>query len=101
AADGDRSGTIPPTLGEAAVFAGSARSLTIASADGRMRLAFSFAEPTGVLLQDDRQWSPTFSVRLGYSGGTRTFKAGEPFAVRFAVAAGEPLALVADEPLTL
>ena len=39
------------------------------------------------MIQDDRQWGPTFSVRIGHNGGSETFKAGEPFTVFLPVAA--------------
>lgn len=100
-ADADRSGTLPVAPGPAGVFGGKTRSLSVTTADGRQRLAFSFSEPTDVLIQDDRQWGPTFSVRIGHNGGTRTFKAGEPFVVRLTVATHETLQLVADQPVTL
>jgi len=97
----DRQGTFPVDYKEMAVLSGVFRALTLASPDGKRRLTFTFPEPTPVMIQDDRQWARTFSVRIGYNGATRTFKANEPFAVRFALATHEPQQLTLDSPVTI
>ena len=77
-----------------------AKTLALTSRDGKGRIVFTFPGPTPVMIQDDRQWGPAFSVRIGCLEA-RTFKAGETFAVRFTVATREPQALTLDEPVTL
>ncbi len=96
----DKKGILPREHGALIVVSHTARTLTLASADGHKRLAFSFPEPTPVLIQDDRQWGPSFSVRVG-GLSARTYKAGEPFDVRFTLATHAPQRLVFDEPLTI
>jgi hypothetical protein len=96
----DQRGELPREQQELTLVARQARALTLTSPDGGERLSFAFPAPTGVLVQDDRRWGPTFSVRIG-STGPRLFKAGEPFPVRFTLAAHEPLRLVFDEPVTI
>ena len=94
-------GVMPRERKELLVVSRSGRALTLSSRDGRDRLAFAFPAETGVMIQDDRQWGPAFSVRIGHIGGLRTFKAGEPFTVRFTLATHEPQRLTLDEPVTL
>jgi hypothetical protein len=94
-------GALPLERKGLSVMSGKVRALTITAPDGQSRLAFTFPEPTGVMIQDDRQWGPTFSVRIGDSSGSRAFKAGEPFAVRFTLATHAPQHLTLDQPVTL
>ena len=96
----EQQGALPRERGALTVVSRTARALSVASADGRERLAFTFPEPTAVMIQDDRQWGPTFSVRIG-GLSPRTYQAGEPFDVRFTLAAHEPQRLLFDEPLTI
>ncbi len=65
-ADGQR-GTFPAAFGEVHLYNGSVRSLTAAAADGR-QLVVTFPAATQVLVQDNRRWGPTFSLRLGPQG---------------------------------
>lgn len=95
-----RGGTVPARHGAVALFAGTTTSLGLETPAG-LRIAFAFPEPTEVLLQDDRQWGPSFSVRIGHSGAPRTFKAREPFTLRCTVSTQEPLRLEWDAPVTL
>jgi hypothetical protein len=96
----DQKGALPRERVGLMVVSRAARLLELASADGRERLAFTFPEPTPVLVQDDRQWGPSFSVRVG-DLNQRTHKAGAPFAVRFTLATHEPQRLTLDEPVTI
>jgi hypothetical protein len=96
----EQRGGVPRDREGLMVVSRTARALALASADGRERLAFTFPEPTAVLVQDDRQWGPSFSVRAGCLG-SRAFKAGEAFTVRFTLATHEPLRLTLDEPVTI
>jgi hypothetical protein len=96
--DGD--GRLPVQHKELNVYTHSVTALSLHPRKFRERLAFSFPEPTPVMIQDDRQWGPTFSVRIGCLEA-RTFKAGEPFVVRFSVATHEPQTLVLDEPVMI
>ena len=91
-------GAIPRERGALGVFSDTVTSLKL-SANNR-DLALSFPEPTWVMLQDDRQWGPTFSLRVGHSG-MRTYKANEPVTVRFSVTTHERPDLVQDAPVKL
>ena len=98
---GDRNGEMPRDHKDLLVCSQTSRSLTLLPREGQTRLMFSFPEPTGAMVQDDRQWGPSFSVRIGHIGGRKTFKAGEPYTVRFTLATQEPQQLVLDEPVTI
>lgn len=97
----DAHGRLPPEHKDLVLFSRTVRTLSLFSKSGRETLTFTFPEPTPVMIQDDRQWGPTFSVRIGHLGGTRTFKAGEAFTVRLTVSAHEPQRLIYDEPVTI
>lgn len=94
-------GPIPLEHKELGVMYATARALTLTARDGKQQIALTFAEPTSVMIQDDRQWGPTFSVRIGHNGGTRTFKANAPYTVAFTLATQEPQKLILDEPVTI
>ena len=58
-----RSGTFPPEFGEVQLFTGSIHTLAIdLPAGGNLR--WTFPEPTSVLVQDNRRWGQSFSVRI-------------------------------------
>ena len=95
---GKGQGTIPREKGALGVFSDTATSLKL-SANNR-ELVMAFPEPTWVMLQDDRQWGPTFSLRIGH-GNARTYKAGEAVTVRFSVTTHEKPELVLDAPVKI
>lgn len=98
---GEQGGALPLDRQGLIVCSQVTRSLTLAPREGAERITLAFPEPTGAMVQDDRQWGPTFSVRVGHIGGTRTFKANEPFTLRFTLATHEPQTLTLDEPVTI
>jgi len=99
-ADG-QSGTFPGQFGSVHIHAGTMRDLTIRSRSGHeMRLVF--ASPTPVLLQDNRQWGPTFSVRMGpQMDGSRTWAAGRALEIGFALTSPGGIRVEQDRPVTL
>lgn len=96
--DGD--GRLPKGYMGLNVFTRPANSLSLFPASSQERLTFRFPEPTTVMIQDDRQWTPTFSVRIGCLDA-KTFKAGEAYTVRFTLATHEPQRLTLDQPVTI
>ena len=96
----DGHGRLPVRYMGLNVFTSPVSSLSLFPPSSRERLTFLFPEPTTVMIQDDRQWGPTFSVRIGCLN-TKTFKAGEPFTVRFTLATHEPQRLTLDAPVTI
>jgi hypothetical protein len=96
----DVHGRLPLAHKELMLLSRPARWLSLVSKSGRERLSFFFPEPTPVMIQDDRQWGPTFSVRIGCLNA-RTFKAGEPYTTRFTLATHEPQRLTRDAPVSI
>ena len=96
-----RNGVFPRDGNDLFVMAQPAKTLAMTSRNGKELLSFVFAEPTSVMIQDDRRWGPSFSLRVGYNGATKTFKAGEPFTLRFTLATLAPQRLTLDEPVTI
>lgn len=99
--NGERNGTLPTTYKNMLVCSQTTRSIQLAPRQGPERLTVTFADPTGAMVQDDRQWGPQFSLRLGHLGGEKTFKGGVPYTVRFVLATQTPQTLVLDKPVTL
>lgn len=100
-ADG-KSGAFPADLAaEPILFFGTVRSFTLKFPSGEeARLAF--AAPTPLLLQDDRRWGQTFSVRLGVpSPRGSIFAAGVPLRTEFTVSGTAPWLPVLDKPATV
>jgi hypothetical protein len=100
-ADG-KEGIFPAERGATHLY-GSAptRALSLRWPDGS-RLDLASAEPVPVLVQDNRQWGPSFSVRIGpQMSPARNWPAGEPFGVELRLSAAAGLKLTVDEPVTL
>lgn len=100
-ADGE-SGTFPTERGATHLRASApTRDLALNWPDGS-RLDLHFAEPTPVLIQDNRQWGPSFSVRVGpQMAPARTWPAGEPLALDLTLASPGGIGLTIDEPVTI
>jgi hypothetical protein len=69
----------PNSLEGTRIESGAIRSLRIHTIYGP--LLFSFRQPLYVLLQDNRQWSDTFTIRAGSDSEEKRWQAGESLAV--------------------
>ena len=97
----EKTGTFPKDHGDTHLFNASIRALKLALPGGG-DLAFTFAEPTPVLLQDNRQWGPSFSVRIyRASNEQQPFKQGAPVKLGFTLAAPGGIAVEHDQPVTI
>ena len=99
----EKSGECPAQFKEAQVFSGQIRKLVLSRKAGLGDLAFAFAEPTQVLLQDNRQWQgQQFSVRIGVRGGMNTtYKKGETVKLGFTLTATGGIAVSHDSVTTI
>ena len=96
-----KEGAFPEERGALSVFSGKVRQLELAFAAPQAgRLTLTFDAPMPVLIQDDRQWGDSFSLRLG-NNGTKSYSNGVPCRVAFTLKAHEPLAAVYDRPVTI
>ena len=90
-ADGER-GNIPREFGNVHIRAGETRSLAF-DFPGGGGLSLRFESPTPVLLQDNRRWGPTFSVRMGPQyGKAESWPAGRKMELAFLLTAAEEIA---------
>lgn len=97
----ERRGTFPTEFGDTVVFSGSIRRLAI-ELPGGGTLVWTFPEPTSVLLQDNRQWGPSFSVRIFRSSSTQQpFAAGVPVAIDFTLASRGGIRVEHDATVTI
>ncbi len=96
-----RSGVFPKEFGEVSLFHGAIRELSIdLPAGGNLR--WRFPEPTSVLVQDNRKWGPSFSVRIGCSKvAGKPFSKGVPAAIDFTFAATGGVRVEHDMPVTI
>ncbi len=94
-----KSGTFPRQRGPVVLFAGQVRTLSLTPPGGQT-LRLQFTEPTQVLIQDDRQWGATFTVRIGRGAGT--MKAGESYALTCGLSvAGNSMTTNVSEPFVI
>lgn len=97
----DKEGVFDPKSNVTHIFNGSIKTLKLKTTDGT-ELRFEFAQPTPVLLQDNKQWTPSFSVRMGPQfGSPAPFKKGETRKVEFKLSASAPLKVAVDNPVTI
>jgi hypothetical protein len=99
-ADAER-GAIPQQFGSVHLWNGTPRQVQL-SLNGAPALELQFAAPQPVLLQDNRQWVPTFSVRIGpqMSDG-QVWPAGKPYDLTFTITTAEGMNVDFDEPVTI
>lgn len=96
-----KSGTFPAEFKDMSLFCESIRSLKLELPSGEV-VELAFPDPTPVLLQDNRKWGPSFSVRIYRSpSGGGTFKKDEPVRIAFTISTGKGLAVAYDEPVTI
>lgn len=96
----ERSGTFPQDFGQVQLFQDSIRSLTLELPAGG-RLCWTFPEPITVLLQDNRQWGPSFSVRIFRAAASQPFAQGVPVEIGFSLSASGGLSVEHDTPVTI
>jgi len=95
------SAALPAQFGKTGLHSAAIKSLQLRGNDG-LQFGLEFTEPTPVLIQDDRQWGETFSVRVGPQlGDGKTWPAGKALTLAFSLATADGLALDEDRPVTM
>jgi hypothetical protein len=97
----DKTGTFPKDFGEVHLFSEPIRSLKLELPSGE-KLEFAFADATPVLLQDNRKWGPSFSIRINRSSSKENpFKKGAPVKIGFTLSAPGGVNVEHDSPVTI
>lgn len=97
-ADG-RSGTLPVERDRTILHTAAAKSLQLTRATGEV-LRLELDQPTSLLVQDDRQWGPTFSIRLGPQAES-VWPAGKTLTLAFRLSTANGLRVEHDGPVTI
>lgn len=94
-------GTFPKLQDQTRLLSIPMRSLSLSTADAG-DLDIQFSQPPSVLLQDNRQWGPTFSVRISARRSPeRTLTAGEKYEVDLVLTCSQGIAMDIDTPVTI
>ncbi len=97
----DTTQPFPAALKGTTVHSGAVSSLSI-SGRGATSLHLTFDQPTQVLLQDDRQWSEQFSVRIGpQTSPAEIWAAGKSLSIAFTLTGDGGLNVEEDKPITI
>jgi hypothetical protein len=96
----DKSGRFPDEYKDTHLFNGAIKSLTLQPLTGP-EFTITFAQPTNVLIQDNRQWGPTFSIRIGPASNEKKYTKADTVKIAFTLAANTGVALDYDKPVTL
>lgn len=98
--DGTR-GTFPAKPGNTQLFSKRIRRLSLSTRTGG-QIHVEFPSPTNVLLQDNRQWGPSFSVRIGEPRDPKKPVAADvPMKIAFSLTRPAGLAVDYDAPVIL
>jgi len=98
--DGKQS-PFPPNFSSVGLHSGPATSLQL-SCPGFAPIIFHFDTPTPVLVQDDRQWGPTFTLRFGpQMDGAQEWPAGKELTIAFTLSSPGGIAVENDGPVTI
>jgi len=98
-ADGQEA-ALPPLLKDMQLWSAPTKSLRIVTRGGEA-LQFAFPEPAHVLVQDDRQWVESFSVRIESAKAPETWPAGRTMPLNFTLSAPDGVSLEEDGPVTI
>jgi len=91
----------PAVLKNIGLIAKPMKTLELALPGGT-DLTFAFTEATPVLVQDDRQWSKDFSIRIGpQDGAAAVWPAGKTLTLAFTLTAKGGMAVEYDAPVTI
>lgn len=93
---GDTEGTIPEIFGDVRLFSGQVPFLELRSGEQQIRLEFE--TPTPILIQDNRRWGQSFSIRLLLTPGADGVYPASPRQIAFDLSSPAGLKLDIDRP---
>ena len=97
---GDHRGVFPAEYKELSLMHASAKELSLSTPDGQKSFTFRFPKETSVLIQDNRQWSESFSLRIGRLSRF-DFSKGEQLPVIFDISSTDGTVLELQKPVVL
>ncbi|HYF48710.1 MAG TPA: hypothetical protein VEJ63_04860, partial [Planctomycetota bacterium] len=90
----DKSGEFPAETKDTHLYSADTKRLEIQLPNGG-KFTLVFEQPTPVLLQDNRKWGPSFSIRVGPQGEF-TLKRGEQRTIAFTLSTPDAITLKQD-----
>ena len=96
--DGERR-TVPPEFGEMGLWSGKVQTVTMSTRNGG-QLAIKLDAPTSLMLQDNRRWGPSLTIRVGSLEETK-WSAGQALQVAFSLTSKEGMAVEHDTPVII
>lgn len=97
----EQRGGFPVAFDKPGLRSAPTSTLGVTCTDGS-RLGLRFAKPTPVLIQDDRQWSPSFTIRIGpQMDGTAPWPAGKTQEIEFVLTAEGGIGMEQDGPVAI
>ena len=95
-----KSGTLPSVYKNLMLMRAQTTSCTLTTADGSQTATFEFPEKTSIMIQDNRQWSESYALRIGYISDIN-LKRGDQRRITFTLTAtGQPI-LKQQKPIIL
>ncbi|MDA3926641.1 MAG: hypothetical protein PF904_18295 [Kiritimatiellae bacterium] len=95
----DKSGVFPKEYKDLFVMHGHTRSIMITAADGRT-IRIMFPEETRVLIQDNRRWTESYTLRIGHLSKL-ALKKDESRSINFSIILQAPTILNREKPITI
>ena len=97
----EQPGVLPTQLKNTVLHSSALQELSLTRASGNS-IKLQLLSAANVLLQDDRQWGQTFSVRIGSQASeAERWEAGKTFAISFMVSSNDGLLVEEDSPTTI
>ena len=94
-------GVFPAKFGPMRVFGEKVTGFTYVDPTTKKPVAFSFPEPTFVMLQDNRLWNPTFSIRISPVSLKHDFRKGEQRSFFMTISHPEGVKIDYERPVTV
>ena len=96
----EKEGEFPVDTKDVALFNGPIKKLEATLPSG-VTLTWTFDQATPVLLQDNRKWGPTFSIRIGVQADGKVFKKDDAVKFGFTLSAKPGMKISQDAPVTI
>lgn len=96
----EKSGVFPEQYKDMSLMRERTTFCTLTTADNSGSVTFEFPEKTEIMMQDNRQWSENYTMRIGYISNLN-LKQGEQRSINFFITTPEPPQLRQQQPITL